>query len=64
MDWNKKLDGDYLAMVELTREIGSLVEKSVNCGNTELTPLDIEHILKMTSDVTLGVKSKSPELTV
>ncbi len=64
MDWNKKLDGDYLAMVELTREIGSLVEKSVNCGNTELTPSDIEHILKMTSDVTLRVKSKSPELTV
>ncbi len=64
MDWNKKLDGDYLAMAELTKEIGSLVQRTINQGHKELTPSDIEHILKMTSDVTLKIKSKSKELTV
>ena len=51
-------------MAELTKEIGSLVQKSINQGRKELTPSDIEHILKMTTDVTLRIKSKSQELTV
>ncbi len=64
MDCVEKLDSDYLAMAELTKEIGSLVQKSINKGRKELTPSDIEHILKMTTDVTLRIKSKSQELTV
>jgi len=64
MDCIEKLDSDYLAMAELTKEIGSLVQKSINQGRKELTPSDIEHILKMTTDVTLRIKSKSRELTV
>ena len=64
MDCIEKIDSDYLAMAELTKEIASLVQKSINRGNTELTPSDIEHILKMTTDVTLQIKSKSPELRV
>jgi len=64
MDCSEKLDSDYLAMAELTKEIGSLVQKSINQGRKELTPSDIEHILKMTTDVTLRIKSKSQELTV
>ncbi len=64
MDCIEKLDSDYLAMAELTKEIGSLVQKSINQGRKELTPSDIEHILKMTTDVTLRIKSKSQELTV
>jgi len=64
MDCSEKLDSDYLAMAELTKEIGSLVQKSINKGRKELTPSDIEHILKMTTDVTLRIKSKSQELTV
>jgi len=28
MDCSEKLDSDYLAMAELTKEIGSLVQKS------------------------------------
>ena len=64
MDCIEKMDSDYLAMAELTKEIASLVQKSINRGNTELTPSDIEHILKMTTDVTLQIKSKSPELRV
>ncbi len=64
MDCIEQLDSDYLAMAELTKEIGSLVQKSINQGRKELTPSDIEHILKMTTDVTLRIKSKSKELTV
>ncbi len=61
---SEKLDSDYLAMAELTKEIGSLVQKTINQGNKELTPSDIEHILKMTSDVTYNMKLKVKELTV
>ncbi len=64
MDCIEKIDTDYLAMAELTKEIGSLVEISMNQGNKELTPSDIEHILKMTTDVTLQIKSKPPELRI
>jgi len=64
MDCIEKIDSGYLAMAELTKEIGSLVQKSVNQGNKELTASDIEHILKMTTDVTLKIKSKSPELRI
>ena len=64
MDCVEKIDSEYLAMAELTKEIGSLVQKSVNQGNKELTPSDIEHILKMTTDVTLQIKSKSLELRI
>ena len=64
MDCIEKIDSSYLAMAELTKEIGSLVQKSVNQGNDELTASDIEHILKMTTDVTLKIKSKLPELRI
>jgi len=60
----EKIDSGYLAMAELTKEIGFLVQKSVNQGNEELTASDIEHILKMTTDVTLKIKSKLPELKI
>ncbi len=64
MDCIEKTDSDYLAMAELTKEIGSLVQKSVNQGNKELTASDIEHILKMTTDVTLQIKSNPPEIRI
>ncbi len=64
MDCNEKFDSDYLAMAELTKEIGSLVEISANQGHQDLTPSDIEHILKMTSDVTYKMKLQIKELTV
>ena len=59
-----KLDSDYLAMSELTQEISSIVQNSINQGNSNLTDLDIEHILKITSDVTHKIKSQLQELTV
>ena len=64
MDCIEKIDSGYLAMAELTKEIGFLVQKSVNQGNEELTASDIEHILKMTTDVTHKIKSKSLELRI
>ena len=64
MDCIEKIDSGYLVMAELTKEIGSLVQRSVNQGNKELTASDIEHILKMTTDVTLKIKSKSLEIRI
>ena len=55
----KKIDTDYLDMVELTKEIGSLVQRSINQGNKELTAFEIEYILKITSDTTREIKPKS-----
>ncbi len=46
-------------MAELTKEIGSLVQRSINQGNKELTAFEIEHILKITTDATREIKSKS-----
>ncbi len=64
MDCIEKIDSGYLAMAELTKEISSLVQKSINQGNKELTSSDIEHILKMTTDVTLQIKSNPPEIRI
>jgi len=64
MDCIEKIDSGYLAMAELTKEIGSLVQRSVNQGNRELSASDIEHILKMIIDVTLKIKLKSTELRI
>jgi len=59
-----KLDSDYLAMSELTKEIGSIVQSTFDKGQRDLTSSDIEHILKITSDVTHKIKSQVRELTV
>ena len=64
MDCIEKIDSGYLAMAELTKEIGFLVQRSIHQGNKELTASDIEHILKITTDVTLEIKSKSLELRI
>ncbi len=61
---SEKLDSDYLAIAELTKEIGFLVQRCINQGRKELTRSDIEHILKMTSDATLRMKPKPPKLLV
>ena len=61
---NEKLDSDYLAMSELTKEIGLIVNDSIDEGRTDLSSSDIEHILKITSDVTHKIKSQLREITV
>ena len=63
MDCTEQLDSDYLAMAELTNEVGSLVQRSIDQGHPELTPSDIEHILKITADITLKIKTQPVELT-
>ena len=42
-----KLDSDYLAMSELTKEIGLIVKNSFDKGQTDLSSSDVEHILKL-----------------
>jgi hypothetical protein len=64
MNFIDKFDSDFLAMSELTQEISSIVQNSINQGSSNLTDLDIEHILKITSDVTHKIKSQLQELTV
>ena len=61
---NEKSDSDYLAMSELTKEIGLIVKDSFDEGRTDLSSSDIEHILKITSDVTHKIKSQLPEITI
>lgn len=64
MKYNPASDDDYLAMSELSREIGTIVQKNLEQGLSDLTDSDIEHIVKMTSDVTLKIKSQMKEITV
>ncbi|MCV0409789.1 hypothetical protein [Nitrosopumilus sp.] len=59
-----KLDSNYLAITELTSEINSIVRKSFENGNEELPSSDVEHILKITSDVASKIRPRLKELTV
>ena len=61
---DEKLDSDYLAMAELTKEIGLIVSDSLDKGQTDLSSSDIEHILKITSDVTYKIKLQLREITM
>lgn len=61
---DEKLDLDYLAMSELTKEIGLIAKNSFDEGRTNLSSSDIEHILKITSDVTHKIKSQLQEIAI
>ncbi|MEK0319339.1 MAG: hypothetical protein QQN43_07140 [Nitrosopumilus sp.] len=64
MNFNDEIDSDYLAMVELTKEIGFIVQNSINQSRDELNPDEIEHVLKITSDVIAKLTKQSVELSV
>ncbi len=64
MNINDEIDSDYLAIVELTKEIGFIVQNSINESRDELNPDEIEHVLKITSDVITKLKKQSVKLTV
>ena len=64
MNGSEKSKSDYLAISELTKEIGTVVSKCFDEGREDLNKDEIEHILKMTTDVTLKIKSPAEELTV
>ncbi len=64
MNFNDDVDSDYLAMVELIKEIGSIVQNSINESRDELNPDEIEHVMKISSDVIKKLKKESVQLTV
>ncbi len=64
MNFNDEVDSDYLAMVELIKEIGAIVQSSINQRRDELNPDEIEHVMKITSDVITKLKKQSVKLTV
>jgi len=64
MDFDDEIDSDYLAMVELTKEISAIVQNSINQSRDELNPDEIEHVIKITSDVIAKLKKQSLKLTV
>jgi len=64
MNINDEIDSDFLAMVELTKEIGFIVQNSINESRDELNPDEIEHVLKITSDVIIKLKKQSVKLAV
>lgn len=53
---DEKLNSNHLAICELTKELEQLPE-TFDSGNPDLISLDVEHILKITSDVTYRIKS-------
>ncbi|KAF6247434.1 hypothetical protein C6990_02945 [Nitrosopumilus sp. b3] len=59
-----KLDTNYLAITELTSEINSIVRRSFDGGNKKLSSSDVEHILRITSDVASKIRPQLKELTV
>lgn len=59
-----EIDNDYMAMAELTNEIGSIVENTINQSRDELNPEEVAHIIKMTSDVIAKFKKQTVKLTV
>ncbi|MCV0430190.1 hypothetical protein [Nitrosopumilus sp.] len=60
----EKIDSDILAMSELTKEIKIIVQNTFDQGREDLSLLDIEYVLKLTSDVTNRIKLQLQELTV
>ena len=64
MNFHDEIDSDYLAMVELTKEISSIVQNSIDNRQDELSSEDIDHVIKMTSDVIAKLKKQSVTLTV
>jgi hypothetical protein len=64
MVFNEQVDLTYLAISELSKEIGYTIETCFNWGFEYLSSHGAEHILKITSDVTHRVKPQILELTV
>jgi hypothetical protein len=64
MNFNDEIDSNYLAMVELTKEIGFIVQNSINQSRDELNPDEIKHVINITSDVITKLTKQSVELTV
>lgn len=64
MNFHNEIDSDYLAMVELTKEISAIVQNSIDNCQDELQPEEIDHVINMTSDVIKKLKRQTVQLTV
>lgn len=64
MTSQEQVDKNYLAISELTNEIGNIVQRNIEHGYDFLTSSDIQHILKMTSNVAVKINSKQEEIFV
>ncbi len=64
MNFDDEIDSDYLVMVDLTKEIGFIVQNSINQCRDELNPDEIEHVIKMTSNVIRKLNKQTVKLTV
>ncbi|QLH06907.1 hypothetical protein [Nitrosopumilus ureiphilus] len=61
---NSKLDSNYLAITELTFEINSIVQESLDNVHKELSSSDVEYILKIIFDMAYKIRLPLKELTV
>lgn len=64
MNFHDEIDSDYLAMVELTKEISAVVQNSIDNCRDELQPEEIDHVINMTTDVIKKLKRQTVKLTV
>ena len=64
MGSEEKLNSRYLEISELTAEINSITRKTIDEGSNELSAKDVEHILKITTDVTHKIRPTLKKLTV
>ena len=56
---DSNLNSHYLAITELTSKFNSIVRRSFDNGNKELSLSDVEPILRIPSDVTSKIRSPS-----
>jgi hypothetical protein len=52
-----------LALESLQNEVSFMAQHSANEGPEHLNNLEVEHLIKMTSDVVLKIKQQTWELT-
>ena len=64
MNFYDEIDSDYLAMVELTKEISAIVQNSIDQRRDELNSEEIDHVISMTRDVITKLKKQTVKLTV
>jgi len=64
MNFYDEIDSDYLAMVELTKEISAIVQNSIDERRDELNSEEIDHVISMTRDVITKLKKQTVKLTV
>ena len=52
-----------VALESLQNEVSFVAQHSIDEGREHLNDLEVEHLIKMTSDVVLKIKQKTQELS-